>query len=71
MNFDTQTCGRCYNRSRAARVKVKALIQQLAGDNEKVPSNMLHALSNVRKTQLMDHKLHAFKDLEKQLRKDV
>ena len=68
MNFYTQTCQSCYNRSKATRVKMKALIQNLADDNAKVPSNMLSALRNVRKTHLMDHNLHEFKTLEMQLK---
>jgi tRNA 2-thiocytidine biosynthesis protein TtcA len=47
---------------------MKKLIQQLADDNSKVPSNILGALRNVRKTQLMDQKLHAFKTLEEHLK---
>ena len=47
--------------------KVKALIHELAEQNPKVPANMLHAISNVRKSQLMDTNLWNFKNLEEQL----
>lgn len=68
MSFVTQTCRSCYDTSRSTRVKMKKLIQQLATVNPKVPSNMLRALRNVCKTQLMDQKLHTFKTLEEQLK---
>lgn len=45
------------------RRKVKNLIRELARDNPKVPSNMLHALSNVSPSQLMDRSLWDFRTL--------
>jgi tRNA 2-thiocytidine biosynthesis protein TtcA len=40
------------------------LIDQLALENPKVPSNMLHALTSVRLSQLMDKEHWDFKGLE-------
>ena len=68
MGFVTQTCQSCYDQTKSARVKMKRLISQLASNNSKIPSNMLNALRNVRKTQLMDHKLHTFKTLETKIK---
>lgn len=42
------------------------MIDQLAAENPKVPSNMLHALTTVRLSQLMDRNKWDFKNLEKQ-----
>ena len=47
------------------RVKVKNLVSLLAKENSKVPSNILHAISSVKPSQLMDHDLFDFKNLEK------
>lgn len=57
-------CNLCGSQLNLTRVKVKRLIQDLAKDNPKVPSNMLNALGNVKPSQLMDHKLWDFKGLE-------
>ena len=48
------------------RKKVKRLIDQLAEENPKVPSNILHALSSIKPSQLMDKDHWNFKDLETQ-----
>ncbi len=48
------------------RKRVKNLIDQLAVENPKVPSNMLHALSSIKPSQLMDKKFWDFKNLEKE-----
>jgi hypothetical protein len=46
------------------RKKVKNLIDQLAAENPKVPSNILHALSSLKPSQLMDSNYWDFKNLE-------
>ena len=46
------------------RKKVKGLIAQLAAENPKVPSNMLHALTSIKPSQLMDKNFWDFKQLE-------
>ena len=60
-------CNLCGSQENLTRQKVKSLIQDLTADNSKIPSNMLHALGSVRKTQLMDLELWDFKNLEKDL----
>lgn len=57
-------CTLCGSQENLVRKKVKVLIDQLAAENPKVPSNMLHALTSVRPSQLMDKKLWDFKNLE-------
>jgi len=65
--FPIIPCNLCGSQENLTRKKVKALIQDLAKQNPKVPANMLHALSNVRKSQLMDFNLWDFKNLESDL----
>lgn len=59
--------GICGAKENQTRKKTKALIEELAKMNPKIPSNMLRALSNVHPSQLMDRKLWDFKNLEKLL----
>ena len=61
--FPIITCNLCGSQQNLMRVKVKKLIQQLAAENQKVPSNILHALQSVRPSQLMDSTLWDFKGL--------
>lgn len=49
------------------RKKVARLIDQLAEENPKVPSNLLHALQSLKPSQLMDQDMWNFKNLEKEL----
>ncbi|HFE37335.1 MAG TPA: tRNA 2-thiocytidine(32) synthetase TtcA, partial [Gammaproteobacteria bacterium] len=65
--FPIIPCNLCGSQENLTRKKVKALIQDLAEQNPKIPANMLHALSNVRKSQLMDFELWDFKNLEEKL----
>lgn len=62
--FPIIPCNLCGSQDNLARVKVKQLIDTLAKDNPKIPSNMLHALQSVRPSQLMDEKLWDFKSLD-------
>ena len=66
MAFPIIPCTLCGSQENLMRKRVKLLIDQLAADNPKVPSNMLHALSAIKPSQLMDKKLFDFKGLEKQ-----
>lgn len=66
MAFPIIPCNLCGSQENLMRKKVKALIDQLAAENPKVPSNMLHALSAIKPSQLMDKNLWDFKQLEKQ-----
>lgn len=60
-------CNLCGSQLNMTRKRVKGLIHQLAVENPKVPSNMLHAIGHVRASQLMDRDCHNFKGLESQL----
>jgi len=62
--FPIIPCNLCGSQENLVRQKVKVLIDQLAKENPKVPSNMLHALTSVKLSQLMDRKLWDFKGLE-------
>ena len=62
--FPIIPCNLCGSQEKLARKRVKRLIRELAKENPKIPSNMLHALSNVQQSQLMDKNLWNFKDLE-------
>ncbi len=59
-------CNLCGSQQNLVRVKIKKLIEALALENVKVPSNILSALNNVSPSQLMDNDLWNFKDLEKE-----
>ncbi|MHB1948834.1 MAG: tRNA 2-thiocytidine(32) synthetase TtcA [Gammaproteobacteria bacterium] len=62
--FPIIPCTLCGSQENMARQRVAVLIDQLAKENPKIPSNMLHALTSVRASQLMDKKLWDFKGLE-------
>lgn len=62
--FPIIPCNLCGSQDNLARVRVKSLIDHLAKDNPKVPSNMLHALQALKPSQLMDKSLWDFKTLE-------
>lgn len=66
MGFPIIPCTLCGSQENLMRKRVKALINQLAEDNPKVPSNMLHALTSVKPSQLMDASLWNFKELDRQ-----
>lgn len=59
--FPLIPCNLCGSQEKLARVRVKKMISELANENPKVPSNMLHALQSVQPSQLMDRKLWDFK----------
>ena len=65
-NYPIIPCNLCGSQENLTRQKMKSLIQQLKDENPKIPSNMLHALSNVKPSQLMDDRLWQFKLLEQQ-----
>lgn len=62
--FPIIPCTLCGSQDNLARQRVKVLIETLAKENPKIPSNILHALTNVKPSQLMDKKLWDFKNLE-------
>lgn len=62
--FPIIPCNLCGSQANLQRVKVKELINELAEKNPKVPSNILHALSSVKPSQLMDKSLWDFQGLD-------
>lgn len=69
-NFPIIPCNLCGAQENLARQRVKVLIDGLTKENEKVPSNILHALSAIKPSQLMDDNFWNFKNLEAELIKD-
>jgi tRNA 2-thiocytidine biosynthesis protein TtcA len=65
--FPIIPCTLCGSQENLVRQKVMVLIDQLAEENPKIPSNMLHALQSIKPSQLMDKKLWDFKNLENNL----
>lgn len=65
MEYPIIPCNLCGSQQNLMRVKVRKLIESLAEENPKVPSNILHAISSIKPSQLMDDSLWNFKDLEK------
>jgi tRNA 2-thiocytidine biosynthesis protein TtcA len=59
-NFPIIPCNLCGSQDNLARVRVKKLIKDLSLENQKIPSNILHALSSIHPSQLMDKKLWDF-----------
>ncbi|OGT47304.1 MAG: tRNA 2-thiocytidine(32) synthetase TtcA [Gammaproteobacteria bacterium RIFCSPHIGHO2_12_FULL_41_20] len=64
--FPIIPCTLCGSQENLVRQRVKVLIDGLAKENPKIPSNILHALSSVKPSQLMDKKLWDFALLEAQ-----
>ena len=64
--FPIIPCNLCGSQENLARRRIKNLIDELAYENPKIPSNILHALNSVKPSQLMDTKLWDFKQLEQQ-----
>ena len=65
--FPIIPCNLCGSQENLARKRIAKLIDQLAEENPKVPSNILHALQSIRPSQLMDKDLWSFKTLEQGL----
>ena len=59
-------CNLCGTQEKLARQRIKKLLTELAEENPKIPSNILHAVSDVKPSQLMDKKLWNFHTLEEQ-----
>jgi len=66
-NYPIIPCTLCGSQENLMRKKVTRLIDQLAEDNPKVPSNILHALQSLKPSQLMDQSMWNFKNLENEL----
>jgi tRNA 2-thiocytidine biosynthesis protein TtcA len=66
-DFPIIPCTLCGSQDNLARKRIGLLINQLAEDNPKVPSNILHALQSIKPSQLMDQDMWNFRHLESQL----
>lgn len=64
MAYPIIPCTLCGSQENMARKRIGKLIDQLAEENPKIPSNMLHALQSIKPSQLMDQDLWQFKNLE-------
>lgn len=62
--FPIIPCNLCGSQENLARKRVAKLIDSLAAENPKVPSNLLHALQALKPSQLMDKDFWPFKSLE-------
>lgn len=62
--FPIIPCNLCGSQQNLKRVKIRKLIDELEKDNPKVPSNILHALSSIKPSQLMDKTLWDFSALD-------
>lgn len=65
--FPIIPCNLCGSQENLARKRIGRLIDQLAEENPKVPSNLLHALQSIKPSQLMDQDLWNFRSLEQNL----
>lgn len=65
--FPIIPCNLCGSQENLMRKKVAHLIDQLATENPKVPSNILHALQSLKPSQLMDQNMWNFRNLEQEL----
>jgi tRNA 2-thiocytidine biosynthesis protein TtcA len=65
--FPIIPCNLCGSQENLTRQRVKLLIAELARQNSKVPSNILHAVSSVAPSQLMDKALWDFSALDEQV----
>ncbi len=61
--FPIIPCTLCGSQDNLARQRIGRLIDELAADNPKIPSNILHALQAVKPSQLMDKDLWPFREL--------
>lgn len=66
-DFPIIPCNLCGSQENLARKRIGRLIDKLAEENPKVPSNILHALQSLKPSQLMDHDHWDFKNLEDNL----
>lgn len=68
--FPIIPCTLCGSQDNLARKRIGQLIDKLAEENPKIPSNMLHALQSVKPSQLMDQDLWNFRGLEEEILKE-
>ena len=65
--FPIIPCNLCGSQENLMRQRIAKLIDDLAVENPKIPSNMLHALQSLKPSQLMDKQLWPYKTLENEL----
>ena len=70
-NFPIIPCTLCGSQENLARKRIGRLIDQLAEENPKIPSNILHAMQSIKPSQLMDQDFWNFRELEKGLLEGV
>jgi len=63
--FPIIPCNLCGTQENLMRQRTGKLIQELAEHNPKIPSNILHALQNVKPSQMMDKSLWDFENFTK------
>jgi tRNA 2-thiocytidine biosynthesis protein TtcA len=61
--FPIIPCTLCGSQDNLVRKKVKKLIETLALENPKIPSNILHAMQSIEPSHLMDKEWFDFKGL--------
>lgn len=69
-NFPIIPCTLCGSQENLMRKRITKLIDELALENPKIPSNILHALQSIKPSQLMDQQLWSFKTLEKEFQEN-
>lgn len=62
--FPIIPCTLCGSQDNLARKRIGRLIDDLAKDNPKIPSNILHAMQSIKASQLMDQDAWNFRQLE-------
>ena len=69
--FPIIPCNLCGTQENLMRQRIGQLIDEMALENPKIPSNILHALQSIKPSQLMDQDHWSFKTLEKELMIDL
>jgi tRNA 2-thiocytidine biosynthesis protein TtcA len=69
--FPLTTADICGAKKNSSRYKMEQLVKNLATINKKIPANILHSLSKICPSQLMDTKMWDFKNLEELLKKSA
>jgi len=64
LEFPIIPCNLCGSQENLVRKKIAQLIEELSVSNSKIPSNILHALSSIKPSQLMDKNYWDFKKLD-------
>ncbi len=62
--FPVIPCNLCGSQDNLKRQRIKKLIREMSAENDKIPSNVLHALTSIKPSQLMDESLWDFRTLE-------